>query len=131
MKRLSSLAPQILGVMRILVGVMFACHGAQKLLGAFGGVPAGSPPVIIWSAGLVELIGGPLITVGLFARGAAFVASGLMAFAYFMAHASHGFWPISNGGELAIVYCWFFLYLAAHGPGAFALSGTPVASPNR
>jgi putative oxidoreductase len=121
MKRLSFFAPQILGVTRILAGVMFVSHGAQKLLGAFGGVPAGTPAFIVWSAGLVELLGGSLIVAGLFTRGAAFLSSGLMAFAYFMAHAPRGFWPILNGGELAIVYCWLFLYLAAQGPGAFAL----------
>jgi putative oxidoreductase len=121
MKKLSSFAPQILAITRILVGVLFTSHGAQKVLGAFGGVPAGTPAFIVWSAGLVELLGGALIAVGLFTRGAAFLSSGLMAFAYFMAHASRGFWPILNGGELAIVYCWLFLYLAAQGPGSFAL----------
>jgi putative oxidoreductase len=126
MKRLSSFAPHILGFTRILVGVMFVSHGAQKLLGAFGGVPAGTPAFILWPAGLIELVAGSLITVGLLTRWAAFLASGLMAFAYFMAHGPRGFWPILNGGELAIVYCWFFLYLAAQGPGRFALQAESV-----
>ena len=121
MKKLSAFAPQILGITRILVGVMFVCHGAQKLLGAFGGVPAGTPALVVWIAGLVELLGGGLIAVGLFTRGAAFLSSGLMAFGYFMAHAPQGFWPILNGGELAIAYAWLFLYVAAQGPGAFAI----------
>jgi putative oxidoreductase len=123
MKRLSTFALQILGITRILVGVMFACHGAQKVLGAFGGVPAGTPPFIVWVAGLIELVGGTLLAVGLFSRSVAFLCSGEMAAGYFMAHASRGFWPIVNGGELAIVYCFLFLYMAAQGPGAFTLDG--------
>ncbi len=118
---LQSLSPQILGITRILVGVLLACHGAQKVPGAFGGVPAGVPAVVVWVAGPIELIGGALLAAGLVARGAAFVMSGLMAFAYFIGHAGRGFWPILNGGELAIAYCWFTLYVAAHGPGAWAL----------
>jgi putative oxidoreductase len=118
---LQSLSPQILGATRILVGVLMTCHGAQKVLGAFGGPPAGAPAVVVWVAGLIELIGGALLAAGLVARGTAFLISGLMAFAYFIGHAGQGFWPILNGGELAIVYCWFTLYVSAHGPGAWAL----------
>ena len=114
-------ASMILGATRILTGTMFACHGAQKVLGAFGGVPAGAPAGIIWTAGSIELAGGVLLALGLFSRSAAFLSSGLMAFAYFIGHAGNGFWPILNGGELAILYCWLFLYMAAHGPGAWAL----------
>jgi len=121
MDRLGKYAPQVLGAMRALVGILFACHGAQKLLGAFGGPPPGVPPALVRTAGLVELVGGVLLTLGLFAREAAFLSSGLMAVAYFMAHAPSGFWPILNGGELAIAYCWLFLYIAAQGPGAWAL----------
>lgn len=116
-------AQQILAVTRILFGVMLACHGAQKLLGAFGGAPPGAPPPIIWGAGLVELVGGSLIALGLFTRPAAFLVSGLMAVAYFMVHAPQGFWPIQNKGELAIIYCWLALYFAAHGPGAWSMDG--------
>lgn len=114
-------APHILGITRILTGVMFACHGAQKLFGVFGGMPPGVPPALIWSAGPIELIGGSLIAIGLFTRPAAFLCSGLMAFAYFIGHARNGFWPATNGGELAIFYCWFFLFLSANGGGAFAV----------
>ncbi len=121
--RFQSAAPRILGVARIITGVMFACHGAQKVLGAFGGMPAEAPAAIVWTAGPIELVGGALIALGLFARPAAFVSSGLMAFAYFIGHAPRGFWPKVNEGELAILYCWLFLYLAAHGPGAWALDG--------
>jgi len=119
--RFRAQAPRILGVTRILAGIMFACHGAQKLFGAFGGIPPGVPKALIWSAGPIELIGGALIAVGLFTRSAAFLCSGLMAFAYFIGHAHNGFWPAANGGEPAILYCWLFLYLAATGPGAWAL----------
>lgn len=120
-RKLERFAPQVLGVTRALVGILLACHGAQKLLGAFGGVPAGTPAFIAWTAGGIELVGGGLLAVGLFARGTAFLMSGLMAFAYFMAHAPQGFWPIRNGGELAILYSWLSLYLAAQGPGAWAV----------
>jgi putative oxidoreductase len=128
-KKLEAFAPQVLGVTRILFGVMLASHGAQKLLGAFGGMPEGAPAFIVWTAGPIELVGGALIALGLFTRGAAFLNSGLLAFAYFMAHAPKGFWPILNGGELAIAYSWLSLYLAAHGPGAFALDNLSARAP--
>jgi putative oxidoreductase len=112
-----------------LLGVMLTCHGAQKLLGALGGTA--DPPWVEWGAGPIELLGGPLLAAGLFTRIASFLASGLMAGAYFIAHAPQGFWPILNGGELAITFCWLFLYFAAHGPGAWAVdnlrSREPVA----
>src|SRR5574341_286989 len=119
--KLQSFSPQILGTTRVLAGILLASHGAQKLLGAFGGIPAGVPAFIVWIAGPIELFGGALLAAGLFSRGTAFLMSGLMAFAYFLGHAGKGFWPILNGGELAIVYSWLSLYLAAHGPGAWAL----------
>lgn len=119
--RLSPYADRILAITRILSGVMLALHGAQKVLGAFGGIPAAAPAHIKWIAGPIELVGGVLIAAGLFTRPAAFLMSGLMAFAYFMGHFPKGFWPNRNGGELAIVYCWLMLYLAAHGPGAWSL----------
>jgi putative oxidoreductase len=112
---------RILGIFRILAGVMFACHGAQKLLGAFGGIPPEHMNAMTRTAGIIELAGGVLVAVGLFTRPAAFLCSGLMAFAYFIGHAGNGFFPKANGGEPAVLYCWLFLYLAAQGPGAFAL----------
>jgi putative oxidoreductase len=120
-KKIEGCAPQILGLARIIVGVLLACHGAQKLFGVFGGVPAGTPGFIVWLAGPVELLGGGLMALGLFSRPASFVLSGELAVAYFMAHAPRGFWPILNGGELAIAYSWIALYLSANGPGAWAL----------
>ncbi|HYR27593.1 MAG TPA: DoxX family protein, partial [Thermoanaerobaculia bacterium] len=95
---------------------MFACHGAQKVLGAFGGMPPEAPKWIVWTAGPAELIGGALIAIGLFTRPVAFVCSGLMAVAYFYGHARGGLLPKVNGGELAVIYCWLFLYLSAQGP---------------
>lgn len=119
--RFTSWAPAILGITRFLAGVMFACHGAQKLFGAFGPMPPGVPWHIVWIAGSIEFFGGIFIAAGLLTRAVAFLASGLMAAAYFMGHGLNAFWPKENGGELAVLYCWFFLYLAARGPGALAL----------
>lgn len=118
---------RILGVTRVLVGVMLALHGAQKF-GALGGVPEGVPAFIIWVAGSIELVGGLLLAAGLFTTVAAFLMSGLMAAAYFLGHAGQGFWPILNGGELPIVYSWLSLYLAAHGPGAWAIDNVRGAT---
>lgn len=120
LEKLEKLAPRILGITRVFVGVLMASHGAQKL-GAFGGVSAELPWFIVWVAAPIELVGGAALVAGLLARPAAFLVSGLMAFAYFLGHAGRGFWPILNGGELAIVYSWLALYLAAQGPGSWAL----------
>lgn len=122
--RFQSWAPRILGALRIIAGALFACYGAQKIFGWFGGIPPGAAPKsLIWSAGTIELIGGLLIMLGLFTRITAFICSGQMAIAYFTGHATHGFWPIVNHGELAVLFCWLFLYIAAAGYGAFALDG--------
>lgn len=109
--------------MRILFGIMMACHGAQKVFGAFGGMPDGVPPFVKWGAGGIELVGGALLAIGLFTRPTAFLLSGLMAAAYFIGHAPAGFWPKQNQGELAVIYCWLALYYAAAGPGAWSLDG--------
>jgi len=107
--------------MRIVVGFTFSCHGLQKLFGFFGGMGghggAAHPYTIFWVAGCLETVGGFLILLGLFTAPAAFILSGEMAVAFFMQHFPHGFWPIRNGGELAVVYCFVFLYLAAAGAG--------------
>lgn len=105
---------------RIVVGFLFACHGAQKLFGVLGAGPdIHDPEGLI--AGIVEFFGGSLVAIGLGTRVAAFFASGEMAVAYFKAHAPRGFWPILNGGERAAFFCFFFLYVAVHGPGKMAL----------
>ncbi len=129
MQFLAPYAEYILGIARILIGINFATHGAQKLLGMFGATPGMMPMPMLYTAGTIELVGGLLIALGLLTRPAAFVASGLMAAAYFIAHASQGFWPIVNRGELAIAYCWFFLFLAAHGPGALSVDAMRGAKP--
>lgn len=125
--RYAAWAPRILSIFRFLAGVMFASYGAQKLFGAFGGMPPGIeiPWYIYKIAGPIEFFGGILIAIGLFTRPVAFLASGLMAVAYFKGHAfgtgSFVFWPKVNQGEIAVLYCWLFLYLSAAGPGAWAV----------
>ena len=104
---------------RLVTGLLFTCHGAQKLFGALGGTRMTAPVMV--AAGAIELVGGLLIAAGLFASFAAFLASGEMAVAYFMGHASHGFLPIVNHGELAVLYCFAFLFIAASGSGSWSL----------
>lgn len=116
-------APWAQGLLRIVAGLLFLEHGTAKLLhfphvAAFDHL---SP--LIMAAGVIELVGGALVTVGLFTRIAAFIMSGEMAAAYFMAHAPHGFFPVLNGGELAVLYCFTFLFFAAAGAGALSLDG--------
>jgi putative oxidoreductase len=107
-------------LMRIIIGLLFTCHGAQKLLGMFGSQGLPSNP-LFFAAGVIELVGGILIAIGLWAGYAAFIASGEMAFAYFHMHAPDGFWPIVNKGELAVLYCFIFLFIASKGSGALSL----------
>ncbi len=116
----SGIADLAFFLVRLIIGLLFACHGAQKLFGVLGGTPQlGHTKMMI--AGIIEFGGGLLIALGLFARIAAFIASGEMAVAYFTMHAPHGFWPIVNKGELAVAYCFFFLFVAAHGAGPYSL----------
>ena len=112
----------IYGVVRIVVGFLFMCHGLQKIFGLFGGPHPDMPGGMVWFVGLIELIGGGLIMVGLFAGSAAFLGSGLMAGAYFVVHQAQGPLPIANHGELAALYCWIFLLIATSGNGIWALS---------
>jgi putative oxidoreductase len=115
--------PRLLSILRIVTGFLFAAHGAQKLLGYPAPMPGGTAPLasMIGFAGILELVGGLLIMLGLFTRPVAFILSGMMAVAYFMAHASGGFWPLLNKGELAVLYCFIFLFLAAAGGGAWSI----------
>lgn len=106
-------------LMRIVAGLLFACHGAQKLFGVLGGTK--QTETIMLTAGVIEFVGGILIAIGLFAGYAAFIASGLMAAAYFTRHAPAGFWPIENRGELAALYCFVFLYIASRGSGILSV----------
>ncbi|GAA1169943.1 DoxX family protein [Streptomyces hebeiensis] len=119
--RLNHARPYALGLFRIVVGLLFTCHGLGSLFGAFGkeSVPVGTWPG--WFAAVIELIGGILVLLGLGTRIAAFVSSGAMAYAYFVVHQSDGLFPIENNGELAVVFCWSFLLIVFTGPGAFAL----------
>jgi putative oxidoreductase len=121
MKRL--LAPHREGIytmLRVVAGLLFASHGGQKLFGAFGGASV-DPGSLMGLAGVIEVFGGVLIALGLLTRPLAVLCSGEMAVAYFMAHAVKGPWPIQNGGELAVLYSFVFLYVAARGAGAFSL----------
>ena len=114
---------KIYAATRILAGLMFMSHGMQKVLGLFGGPPEDAPAFIVWGAGLIELIGGALIAIGLFAAPAAFVASGTMAVAFFIGHVFRfgSILPIENQGEVAVLYCWIFLGIAARGSGIWSV----------
>jgi putative oxidoreductase len=109
-------------VLRIVAGFMFAFHGLQKLFGMFGGQEV-QLVSRLGAAGVIEMVGGALIAVGGWTVPVAFVASGEMAFAYFLAHYPRGGWPIQNGGELPVLYCAMFFYIAARGPGIVSLDG--------
>jgi putative oxidoreductase len=119
-KVLGRFAPYLYAILRIVVGLAFAQHGAQKLFGALGGqaVSLGTQRGL---AGVIEFVGGIMISLGLFTSPIAFLASGEMAWAYFQSHAPRGFWPIQNGGELAVLYCFIFLYVAAVGSGKLSI----------
>lgn len=112
-------------LLRIVSGLILICPGGMKLFGWFGGIPgaagkSGLPPLLL-AAGVIEVFLGSLIVLGLFTRLAAFITSGEMAFAYFIGHFPHGFWPIQNHGEPAVLLCFIFLFLATHGPGPWSL----------
>lgn len=113
-------APHILSVLRILASLTFLTHGTMKLLNW----PAPFPyplSALPTTAGVLEIIGGILLAIGLLSRPVAFVLSGLMAFAYFLGHAGSGFFPVLNGGEAALLFCWVFLFIAAYGPGPISV----------
>ena len=116
-------APLLLGLLRIVAGLLFLSHGLVKLFGFPPGAQPGPQALftMFGIGGVIELVAGTLIALGLFTRVAAFVASGEMAVAYWMFHAPNGFYPAANGGDAAILYCFLFLYLVAAGPGALAL----------
>lgn len=114
-------APHLLSILRIITAFLFMEHGSMKLFG----FPAAMGEIALFSlmglAGALELVGGFLILIGLFTRPVAFILSGEMAFAYFMAHVPQGFWPVLNHGEAAVLYCFIFLYLAAAGGGDWSM----------
>ena len=115
---------QVYAVMRIVIGLLFLFHGASKLFGFPVPAPGEAPAFVIYVAGPIELVGGVLVMVGFLTRWAAFVCSGQMAAAYWMAHGFNGLFPIANGGELAALYCFAFLFVAARGPGIWSVDGT-------
>jgi putative oxidoreductase len=121
MNSLNRFADPVYCLMRLIAGLLFACHGGQKILGFPPVQKAMSLDTLGTIGGYIELIGGLLIALGLFTRIAAFIACGMMAVAYFMVHAKGGFFPIINRGEPAVVYCFVFLYMFFYGGGRFSL----------
>ena len=119
---LGRFTPQIYALLRIVAGFLFLCHGAAKIFGVLGGpqMPFAS---MMGLAGFIELVGGLLIAIGFLTGYAAIIASGEMAAAYFMAHAPKGGAPLQNGGELAVLYCFLFFYIAARGAGVWSVDG--------
>jgi putative oxidoreductase len=113
---------QLFAILRIIVGFLFLWHGAQKLFG-YPPLPLGivMPWSTLWIGGMVEFFGGSLIMIGLWTRWAAFIASGEMAYAYWSSHGPHALLPLVNRGELAVVYCFLFLYFSAHGSGIWSI----------
>jgi putative oxidoreductase len=112
---------QAYAAMRIVTGFLFLWHGLSKVFGIPDAPPADAPAFIIWTAGPIELIGGALVMIGLFTRPAAFICSGLMAFAYWLGHGMNALLPVQNKGELAALYCFVFLYISARGAGTWSV----------
>ncbi|MFD6170441.1 DoxX family protein [Streptomyces coeruleorubidus] len=124
--RLNGAQPYALGLFRIVIGLLFACHGAVALFGVLGGVDGKGGTAATgawpnWYAAVIELVGGTLVLLGLGTRAAAFIASGAMAYAYFKVHQPQGLWPIENSGEGAALYCWSMFLLIFTGSGAFGV----------
>jgi len=124
--RLDSAQPYALGLFRIVVGLLFACHGAASLFGVLGGasgtggtIETGTWPG--WYAAVIQLVAGGFVLLGLGTRAAALIASGSMAYAYFKVHQPGALWPMENGGEASAMFCWAFLLLVFTGSGAFGL----------
>lgn len=112
---------QCYALMRIVVGFLFLWHGSQKLFGIPTPIPEGAPAFIIYVAGPIELFGGILVMIGLYTRWSAFLASGLMAFAYWMGHGTKALLPVQNQGELAVLYCFVFLFISTQGGGIWSV----------
>ncbi len=106
-------------LMRVIAGFLYACHGAQKLFGVLGGPAMRQVPLML-AAGIIEFFGGLLIALGVFTAIAALIASGEMAAAYFLRHAPNGLWPIRNHGEMAVLFCFVFLFIASRGDGTWS-----------
>lgn len=120
-KNLGAWAPVFLSILRIVAALIFMAHGTAKLLGFPASDMSPAAFSMPWIAGVIELVGGALLAIGLFSRAAAFVMSGTMAAAYFLAHAPQNFYPVLNGGDAAILYCFVFLYIVFAGPGPWSV----------
>jgi len=118
---MSKFSPQCYALMRIIVGFLFLWHGSQKLFNFPIGMPPGVPAFITYVAGPIELIGGIMVMIGLFTQYAAFISSGLMAFAYWIGHGTKALLPVQNNGELAMLYCFVFLLISSHGGGIWSV----------
>lgn len=123
---LSRYSSQLLGLLRVVAGLLFFEHGLVKLIGFPPGAQPGAQPLatLLGAAGVIETVTGALIALGLFTRPAAFLAAGEMAVAYWMFHGSKSFYPAVNGGDAAILFCFLFLYLAAAGPGELSVDSS-------
>ncbi|GGY62082.1 integral membrane protein [Streptomyces olivaceoviridis] len=125
--RLNSAQPYVIGLFRIVFGLLFAVHGAASLFGVLGGAAGTDGGTLAtgtwpgWYAAVIQLVAGALVALGLGTRGAALIASGSMAYAYFDVHQQAALWPIQNGGELSALFCWAFFLLVFTGSGAFGL----------
>jgi putative oxidoreductase len=119
-RALASFAPYAYAILRMIAGLLFVCHGGQKIFGWFGGQPVPLAS-LLGVAGIIEIVLGVLITIGLLTRYAAFIVSGEMAVAYFMAHFPKSFWPLENEGEPAVLFCFIFLYVATQGSGIWSV----------
>ncbi|HEY1240170.1 MAG TPA: DoxX family protein [Bryobacteraceae bacterium] len=119
----STLEPHLRSLLRIIAAFTFSLHGWQKFFGLFGGIGGGRPPLtsMLGVAGILETFGGALILLGFCTRPVAFLLSGEMAIGYFRTHAPRSFWPLLNGGEITVLYCFLFLWLSAAGPGPWSL----------
>ncbi|WAL95267.1 DoxX family protein [Streptomyces sp. Je 1-369] len=123
--RLNNAQPYALGLFRIVIGLLFACHGAASLFGVLGGAAGGGTIDVGtwpgWYAAVIQLVGGILVLLGLGTRAAAFISSGSMAYAYFKVHQPEALWPMENGGESAAIFCWAMLLFVFTGSGALGL----------
>ncbi|WP_172295190.1 DoxX family protein [Pseudoruegeria sp. HB172150] len=126
---LNAQAPRVLAILRVVTGLLFLQHGTQKLFG-FPPSEMGQPPIasLMGVGGILELVGSILIIIGFQTRITAFILSGMMAVAYWMFHAPSSIYPVLNGGELAIMYCFVFLYMVFAGPGAWSVDGSRKAA---
>ena len=123
MRFMTAYDAQTYALLRFVTGFLFLWHGCSKLFGIPIPMPPGVPPFIVYVGGGIELVGGALVMIGFLTRLAAFICSGQMAVAYWMAHGTKALLPIVNQGELAVLYCFVFLYISAHGPGILSVDG--------